>query len=186
MDEALPSRWIELRELPGHPEMSVFPDRDPKIQNRHAPQGRESLNCPKCRYLLTGIGAEYCPECGIELSYEPITVFAAADQSIVWAAAMVLDQNEITNLIATGSYDPVLGIFTRRQSLPHIMVPFKFYHEAVQLLDSEFGKREFKTGDRPERPIQAPDWTCSSCQEESPGSFELCWQCGLRRPDGPA
>lgn len=31
--------------------------------------------------------------------------------------------------------------------------------------------------------IQTPvntgsDWTCGSCKEANPGSFELCWQCG--------
>ncbi len=183
MDDALPSRWIELRELPGHPEMSVFPDRDPKIKNADVPQGQEELRCPKCKYSLTGIAAEYCPECGIELSYEPITVFAGADQSLVWAAAMVLDQNEVSNLITTGSFDPILGMFTRRQSLPHIMVPFKFYHEAVQLLDAAFGQREFKTGEKPAKPDSVPDWACSSCHERNPESFEVCWNCGLQRPE---
>ncbi|MEZ6085793.1 MAG: hypothetical protein R3E58_18045 [Phycisphaerae bacterium] len=185
MDDSLPSRWIELRELPGHPEMSVFPDRDPKIQNRYAPDVGEDLKCPKCHYLLTGIGAEYCPVCGIELSYEPITVFSAADQSLVWAAAMVLDQNEISNLMTSGSYDPILGIFTSRQSLPHIMVPFKFYHEAVQLLDTQFGQRLFKGGEKPSKLPEGPDWACSSCEEENPVSFEVCWNCGLQRPDAP-
>ncbi len=184
MDSHLPSRWIELRELPGHPEMSVFPDRAPTIDNADVPEGEEDLHCPKCKYSLARISAEYCPECGIDLSYEPITIFAAADQSLVWAAAMVLDQNEISNLITSGSFDPVLGIFTRRQSLPHIMVPFKFYHEAAQLLDSKFGRREFKTGDKPTTPESTPDWACSGCNEQNPESFEVCWQCGLQRP-GP-
>jgi len=85
--------------------------------------------------------------------------------------------------MTSGSYDPVLGIFTSRRSLPHIMVPFKFYHEAVQLLDAEFGQRVFKTGDRPTKVTTAPDWSCSGCQEENPESFEVCWNCGLQRPD---
>ncbi len=182
MEEALPTRWIELQSLPGHPEMSVFPDRAPKIENCDVPESTEPLTCPKCRYDLTRIPAHYCPECGIELSYEPITVFAAADQSLVWAAAMVLDQNAVSNLIVTGSFDPVLGTFTRRHSLPHIMVPFKFYHEAVQLLDTEFGQREFRTGEKPAKIAPQPDWKCSGCQEHCPESFEVCWKCGLQRP----
>lgn len=182
MEDALPNRWIELQALPGHPEMSLFPDREPKIGNRDITEPDEHLTCPKCKYDLTQIEARYCPECGIELSYEPITVFAAADQSLVWAAAMVLDQNALSNLIVTGSFDPVLGTFTRRHSLPHIMVPFKFYHEAVQLLDIEFGQREFKVGDKPAQPPAQPDWTCSGCQDDNPESFEVCWNCGLQRP----
>ncbi len=181
MDDALPTRWIELSELPGHPEMSLFPDREAKINNRDVPHGKENLSCPRCRYDLTGIPAVYCPECGIELSYEPITVFAAAEQSLVWAAGMVLDQHEISNLIVSGSFDPVLGTFTRRQSLPHIMVPFKFYHEAAQILDGEFSRREFKSGEKPPQAEAMPDWPCTSCTEQNPESFEVCWSCGLQR-----
>lgn len=181
MDKTLPTRWIELRELPGHHEISVFPDRPPKVQNSNVPEGEEP-DCPKCRRSLNGRTAKYCPDCGIELSYEPVTAFAAADQSLVWAAAMVLDQNEVSNLIVTGSVDPVLGTFTHQQSLPHIMVPFKFYHEAVQLLDNEFGQRMFKTGQQPPKPKTHPDWPCTGCQEHNPESFDVCWNCGLLRP----
>jgi hypothetical protein len=27
----------------------------------------------------------------------------------------------------------------------------------------------------------APPWVCSSCREENPQSFELCWNCGHSR-----
>ena len=36
-----------------------------------------------------------------------------------------------------------------------------------------------------ERPSQAPDWRCSKCSEEVPGTFDSCWQCGKLRTDLP-
>ncbi|MCB9865531.1 MAG: hypothetical protein H6816_02700 [Phycisphaerales bacterium] len=186
MDEAINSRWAQLRDLPGHPEMSVFPDREPRIRHVDALDSEFEFECPKCKYNLTGVSGEYCPECGIALAYEPVTVFTAAELSLVWAAALVLDRAAISNLIVTGSYDPVVGLFSRRSSLPHVMVPFKFIHDAIQLLEAEFGEREFKPGQRPnvQRP-HLPDWTCPACSESNPGGFEVCWQCGADAPTPP-
>jgi len=179
MDEAIPERWGQFRDLPGHPEMSVFPDRAPTIRHQEVVNADESFSCPKCGYNLTGVSGSYCPECGIALEYEPVTVFTAADLSLVWAAALVLDRAAITNMIVTGSFDPIIGMFARKNSMPHVMVPFKFVYEAADLLQKEFGGREFKVGDQPATRNQAgPDWKCTRCAESNPASFEVCWQCG--------
>ena len=34
--------------------------------------------------------------------------------------------------------------------------------------------------------VPAADWLCPKCGEEVPGNFELCWQCGMSRPDQSA
>ncbi|MBX2849321.1 MAG: DUF2007 domain-containing protein [Acidiferrobacterales bacterium] len=26
--------------------------------------------------------------------------------------------------------------------------------------------------------MEKPDWHCEKCEEENPGTFELCWNCG--------
>ena len=36
-----------------------------------------------------------------------------------------------------------------------------------------------------ERTSQAADWRCSKCDEEVPGKFDSCWQCGELRTDLP-
>jgi hypothetical protein len=185
MDDAIHARWAQFRDLPTHPEMSVFPDRPPRIRHQDVRATEEALHCPKCDYDLTGSRGDYCPECGIEMAYEPVTVFTAAELSLVWAAGMVLDRAGISNLIVTGSFDPIIGLFTRKTSLPHVMVPFKFYHEAVADLDAEFGRREFKPGERPAPKPATPDWACPACGERNPGGFEVCWQCSAQAP-GPA
>jgi len=184
MDEAIHDRWQQFRDLPNHPEMSVFPDREPVIRNEDVLEGGETFDCPKCGYSLIGIRADYCPECGIAVDYEPVTVFTAADLSLVWAAAMVMDQAAISNMIVTGSFDPIIGLFTSRSSMPHLMVPFKFIHEATALLEKQFGSREFGTGERPAAQESGPDWTCSHCGERNPGTFEVCWQCGQANGTG--
>lgn len=35
-------------------------------------------------------------------------------------------------------------------------------------------------------PPPGPDWRCPGCGAEVEGSFDLCWQCGLPRPDEDA
>ena len=34
-------------------------------------------------------------------------------------------------------------------------------------------------------PSQSPDWRCPKCNEEVPGNFDSCWQCGELRVDAP-
>lgn len=182
MDDGINPRWSAFRDLPNHPEMSVFPDRPPRIRHQDT-GGDHELACPKCKHNLRGPPGLHCPECGLEVEYEPITVFTAADLSLVWAAAMVLDQNQITNMIVTGSYDAIVGMFSRLASLPHLMAPFKYFHEAVQLLDARFGRREFKNGEQPPPPPPMPSWCCPACQTENPGSFEVCWQCSSQHSE---
>ena len=181
MADPFTERWEEFRKLPNHPEMSVFPDRPARITHLEAIDSDYEFKCPKCKYSLKGITGTYCPECGTHLEYEPVTVFTAAEQSLVWAAALVMDRHEISNLIVTGSYDPFIGIFTGRGSMPHLMVPFKFFHEAANLLEESFGGRFFKRGERPAKSPEQPPWTCSACGEENPVTFEVCWKCNRER-----
>ncbi len=182
MSDAFLARWDEFRRMPNHPEMSVFPDRQPRALTDATRDALGELTCPRCRYSLRGISGVYCPECGLHLEYEPVTVFTAADQSLVWAAALVMDRHEISNLIVTGSFDPFLGMFARASSMPRLMVPHKFYREGVEVLEREFGKRLFKRGETPPRPPASPRWECPGCGEKVPGSFDICWSCSSQRP----
>jgi Putative prokaryotic signal transducing protein len=49
------------------------------------------------------------------------------------------------------------------------------YDEAMQILGEIYY----------ERPSQAADWCCSKCNEEVPGTFDSCWQCGELRAVSP-
>jgi hypothetical protein len=104
----------------------------------------------------------------------------AASISLVWAAKLALDGVEVSNMIVMGSYDPFM-VSTGTRSMPHVMVPMKFYHEAVEVLDKTFGKRCFPTGEEPRRPPPGGDWVCSGCGESNPGTFEVCWHCSRDR-----
>lgn len=177
VDASLPYRWTHLRELPNNPQVSVFPDRPPRLTLRDTGD-RFDLRCPHCAYALRGRTANYCPECGLDLAYEPIAVFTAADISLIWAAALILDRAEISNLIAMNAPDVLQPLPTRRAAMPRIMVPFKFFCEAADRLEAEFGAREFALGQGPLRPEVGPAWPCPGCGEENPGNFDVCWHCG--------
>jgi hypothetical protein len=179
MKPELPARWVELQQLPNHPEMSVFPDRTPRIAHEHA-TGDVAFDCPSCGYDLTGIPPLYCPECGIALAYEPVPVFSSVDRSLAWAAAMVLDQHEVSNLIVVGS-EPIVPVARRRRGRCQVMVPFKFYYEAVAALQARFDRLEYEEGESPRQPDTGPAWTCARCGEKSPGSFDICWNCSAAR-----
>lgn len=44
--------------------------------------------------------------------------------------------------------------------------------EALEIIEAHFGAP----------PADSPDWTCPSCNETSPGTFDVCWSCGAARP----
>lgn len=159
----------------------MFPDREPRITHRSAIGSDIELSCPSCGYSLRGIGAYRCPECGEDLEFEPVAVFCAADLSLVWVAGMVLDRHAISNVIVTSGPDVLGGLFLDKSGMPRLMVPFKFFFEAVALLEQEFGGRMFKAGQKPPPPPQLPDWVCPGCGESNPSAFEICWQCSRER-----
>ncbi len=178
MDEAIHPRWAEFGDFPGHPDIWIYPDREPRIRHQDMLSADLAFECPRCAYNLTGVSGEYCPECGIALAYEPVTVFTAADLSLAWAAVLVLDNARISNLLVSSSFDLGLAVLRRKSSYPRVLVPFKFFYEAADLLQREFGAREFGPAAQPIRSgPHLPPWRCSQCGEENPGTFEICWQC---------
>ncbi|MBN1514589.1 MAG: hypothetical protein JXB13_21410 [Phycisphaerae bacterium] len=184
--QELPQRWQDFHDLPYRPEVSVFPDRAPRVSGEDRVDADAALVCPRCKYSMRGIVARYCPECGFILEYEPVTVFAAASVSLIWTARFVLNGVQISNMVVMGGCDPFTSLLGT-ESMPHVMVPMKFYHEAVEVLDGVFGGRCFPLGKEPLRPLPGQDWICPACKEANPGTFEVCWHCCQVRPtDGGA
>ena len=58
----------------------------------------------------------------------------------------------------------------------------------VWVLDSELADRcarliaEFQAAAAPQGPDSDGTWHCAACREDSPVGFELCWACGVGRP----
>ncbi len=183
MSDQLTTRWEEFSKLPQNREISTYPDRPARVSHRDSVDSNYELECPRCKHSLTGIPDSCCPECGLLVDYEPVKVFTAYDQSLVWVAAMLMDEHQISNMVNVGSFQVFGGVFEKRKQMPCVEVPFKFFHEAVDLLERKFGKRHFKAGEQPKRPDDTPDWLCPNCREENPGSFEVCWNCGADRAE---
>jgi hypothetical protein len=73
-------------------------------------------------------------------------------------------QNEYSGGSAVPEFRPPAEVWVKRDTdyerARHIVV------ETLATLDSK---------------SDAPPWVCSSCREENPQSFELCWNCGQSR-----
>jgi len=177
------SRWQQFRQMPTHPEVSIFPNRKPRLSPKDAVDAPLEGKCPSCHYSLRGIEPRYCPECGLHVEFEPVIVFSAAEHALVAAAGMLMDQHRITNMIVMPeAFDALLGMLGRSKRMPHLMVPYKFLFEAAKLLEDRFGKRTFAAGEKPPRRESGTSWTCPGCNEENPGTFEICWSCGASPP----
>ena len=173
-------RWSAFAESIERPDVSIYPDRAPRVSHATRVDSDIHFHCPLCAYDLRGLDSARCPECGMSIAYEPATVFVSADYALAFSAARLLDDHEVTNMISTRIATGAGALAGRLGRVARVMVPRKLFFEAAQLLDEAFGARRFDMGEKPNLP-QPAEWTCPVCDRLNPGSFGLCWYC--RRSD---
>ncbi len=79
----------------------------------------------------------------------------------------LLEQHGIVTQMRNYHTSSAIGELPFVETHPEVYVPIADSEQAKRLL-AELNE------DRSDR----PDWHCASCDEENPGSFDLCWQCG--------
>lgn len=144
------------------------------------------LRCLRCGYNLAGLPERRCPECGRQFNLEefipkgdfPIVIYDGREAK---ATAEVLDLMKRAAIPVMQAMWPAegdrigLGLPPKPEKLG---VPRDCYFHAIDLI------RQFRqTGERPPMPAPPPpDWTCPSCAESNPGTFDFCWNCSADAP----
>lgn len=154
------------------------------------------LSCPQCGYPLANLTRHVCPECGRAFTLDEC-----------------VPEGEWPRLIAGGeevrSSPDILALF-KRYHVPYLELvdPVSAALSGIGGPSAERGRpvgvlreRYLETIDlirrlRQNEPMPEPpddsaqadvEWTCASCGETVPGTFDVCWQCGAERsaPPGP-
>lgn len=79
-----------------------------------------------------------------------------------------LEQHDVPSILRNEHTSAVIGELPFVDNNPELWVEEFHYARALELIKQI------------QQPVSAfqQDWVCSNCGEESPGNFELCWQCG--------
>ncbi len=77
-----------------------------------------------------------------------------------------------------------IPIVMRNENLSSLEVPIPAFHPAVCVADNKDYERarEIVLSLVAPAKVNTPDWQCESCEEETPGNFELCYSCQSTRP----
>ncbi|MCB9854995.1 MAG: hypothetical protein H6818_04850 [Phycisphaerales bacterium] len=144
------------------------------------------LRCMKCGYPLAGLSERRCPTCGSPFEYEsfvpkgdyPAVIVDGKEALLTPDVQDALRRAKIPYMEIAEETAGLYGMHSVTQSKSRVGVPRSLYFDAVLILRQlHVGELEFP----PE--AVAADWTCPSCDEENPGTFEICWQCGAQRQD---
>jgi hypothetical protein len=97
-------------------------------------------------------------------SSNEVSETALVRDALVHHGVDVTIQNEYSGRSAVPGFRPPAEVWVRNdddyESARQIVV------DAIAALDSK---------------SDAPPWACSSCREENPQSFEVCWSCGREK-----
>ncbi len=99
-------------------------------------------------------------------------VYTQENRFDVTAMRSYLESHGVPSLLKNDFTSSIMGEIPFFQTWPEVWVADELYEVATQLVkDAQSELAE--TADS--------DWVCSTCTEENPGTFELCWQCSVAR-----
>ena len=153
--------------------------RPPRFTGEELPLPDFGLSCAACGEPLAGATARACPQCGEPFdpeSLRPPRKWFILDAELCGS----LPIPGVQALLAADMvpYAPMQEKSVREIFGGHgitfsrLRVPSEFYFEVLWLLQR--ARREMEQA---RAAAGADDWTCSSCGEENPGHFEVCWNC---------
>jgi hypothetical protein len=102
-------------------------------------------------------------------------VFVNQDHARVGFYKSVLDEAGILNFVRNEMANNITDMPSPVFFPALCVVNDEDYDEAMRILGAIYYAR----------PSQTADWRCVKCNEEVPGTFDSCWQCGGMRADLP-
>ena len=147
------------------------------------------LRCLKCGYGLAGLPRHQCPECGKTFTIDehipkgdfPVIIFNGKELRGTPELMDLLKRYRIPFMEVMGPADSMYGLVGATYRGTRISIMRARYFEVIDLLRRQALGEALPPADTCNR----PDWTCPSCSEENPGTFDVCWSCGIDSPDGP-
>jgi hypothetical protein len=143
------------------------------------------LRCMECSYPLGGLMERRCPSCGQVFEYEsfvpkgdfPALIADGKEVLLTPEVSDALRRAQIPFVEVLGTAAHLYGTFSAMHNNTRVGVPRSQYFEAVDAV------KRLKDGVSNLPPHDArSEWVCPQCQEENPGTFEICWQCESERP----
>ncbi len=144
------------------------------------------IKCLTCGYPLAGLPSHRCPECGVEFAMEdhipkgdfPPLIFNAKEVIATLENLDLFKQARIPVIELARAGDMLYGIGGATYTGPHLGVARMMYFDAIDLLRRHQLGELANPDDASTTSPDKPDWTCSACDEENPGTFDICWNCG--------
>jgi predicted RNA-binding Zn-ribbon protein involved in translation (DUF1610 family) len=139
------------------------------------------LRCVACGSRLAGAPQHACPQCGRPFSIEehiprgdfPVVIVDGEEVKVTPRIAELLRVAGIPFLEQTGPMEAIYGVTHPTWEKGRLAVPRANYFEVIELLLRD------AAGESPSSPPaqREVEWTCETCGETNPGSFEVCWKC---------
>ena len=100
-------------------------------------------------------------------------VYKHENIAVLHSVKNILDQNAIECFVK----DEYGSSMSARFGIENI------FHELWLKDDQDFEKAKAIIDKEIENPEPSEPWTCTGCNEENEGSFEVCWKCQTERED---
>ena len=95
-----------------------------------------------------------------------IRIYQALDLPQAQLIIDLLARNNISALLLNGNAQSAMGDIPFTHAYPEIWIKNETQREQAKQLIGEF-----------EKPIGDEQWQCRSCEEQSPSTFDSCWNC---------
>ncbi len=146
------------------------------------------LCCLKCGYGLAGLASHRCPECGKPFTMEehipegdfPVVIFRGKEVTDSPDVVELLKRYSIPHVFLMWPGQTMFGSLATSEAKRRVGVPRASYFRVIDLLRRQALGEEMPPADGA---IERPAWTCAACEEENPGTFDVCWNCGRPAPD---
>jgi hypothetical protein len=138
------------------------------------------LACAQCGESLAGWQKFDCPECGTPADLQAtvpdrpfVRVYRSPKSEHVRMAKLILDTNLVPNQLGNENLQMALGELPFVYVSSEVLVPRSHYFDALYALRHDWPQPTA---------VSAEEWHCSECDETSPATFDICWNCAAERP----